>query len=108
MAVCRALGRTGSGDHRGDGDRGGVDDVIYEPSEARMRWKFSTGTELAAEHKVVAKMRAASNFYRFLFDVREELFDDELQDMLAGAFDPRGQQPVAPALLAMVNLPASR
>jgi hypothetical protein len=79
--------------------------VIYVGAEVIMlRWTFSTGARLAAEQKLVAKLRAGSKFYRFLFEVRDELFDDEFQDVLAGAFDPRGQEPVAPAFVAMVNL----
>lgn len=69
-----------------------------------MRWQFSTGKQLEAEAKVAAKLRAASKFYRFLWDVRGELFDDEFQTELARSYDPRGQQPCPPALLAMVNL----
>jgi hypothetical protein len=72
--------------------------------EAPMRWKFSTGSQQKAEERVAAKLRAASKFYRFLFEVRAELFDDEFQDALIAAYDPRGQEPCPPALLAMVNL----
>ena len=72
--------------------------------EAPMRWKFSSGSERKAEERVAAKLRAASKFYRFLFEVRGELFDDEFQDTLIAAYDPRGQEPCPPALLAMVNL----
>ena len=69
-----------------------------------LRWRFSTGAQLAAEQKLVAKLRAGSKFYRFLFEIRGELFDDEFQAVLANAFAPRGQEPVPPGFLAMVNL----
>lgn len=69
-----------------------------------MRWRFSTGKQLEAEAKVAAKLRAASKFYRFLWEVRGELFDEEFQTELARSYEPRGQQPCPPALLAMVNL----
>jgi hypothetical protein len=69
-----------------------------------MRWTFPTGKERDAEKRVAGKLRAADKFYRFLFEVRDELFDDEFQDSLAMAYGPRGQQPCPPALLAMVNL----
>lgn len=69
-----------------------------------MRWKFPTGAKRQAEEKFAAKLRAGSKFYRFLFEVREELFDEEFQAKLITAYDPRGQDPCPPALLAMVNL----
>jgi hypothetical protein len=69
-----------------------------------MRWHFSTGRQLAVEAAVAAKLRAASKFYRFLWELREELFDDEFQRELMAVYEPRGQQPCPPAMLAMVNL----
>lgn len=69
-----------------------------------MRWQFSTGKQLAAEAAVAGRLRAASKFYRFLWEIREELFDGEFQGELAAVYEPRGQQPCPPALLAMVNL----
>lgn len=69
-----------------------------------MRWQFSTGNDLAAESKVAAKLRVASKFYRFMWEIRGELFDEGFQAELAKAYDPRGQEPCPPALLAMVNL----
>jgi hypothetical protein len=69
-----------------------------------MRWIFPTGEERDAEKRVAGKLRAADKFYRFLFEVREELFDDEFQAALAAVYEPRGQEPCPPALLAMVNL----
>lgn len=69
-----------------------------------MRWTFPTGKDRDAEKRVASKLRAADKFYRFLFEVRAELFDDEFQASIATVYEPRGQQPCPPALLAMVNL----
>lgn len=69
-----------------------------------MRWKFSTGRAAEREARVAARLRAGSKFYRFLWEVREELFDDAFQDELAAICRPRGQDPCPPALLAMVNI----
>lgn len=43
-------------------------------------------------------------FYVFLREVRAELFDEAFQAELAAAYQPRGQAPVPPAMLAMVLL----
>lgn len=69
-----------------------------------MRWRFPTGKRLEAEAAIAAKLRAASKFYRFLWEIREELLDEAFQAELAKAYGPRGQEPCPPALLAMVNL----
>jgi hypothetical protein len=69
-----------------------------------MKWNFPTGQKRDAEQRVVSKLRAADKFYKFLFEIREELFDEEFQTTLIAAYDPRGQEPCPPALLAMVNL----
>jgi hypothetical protein len=66
-----------------------------------MRWKPQRSS---AEEKVAAKLRAASKFYRFLWEIREELFEDGFQEELAKSYQPRGQEPCPPALLAMVLL----
>lgn len=66
-----------------------------------MRW-VPRRTE--AEKKVAAKLRKASGFYRFLWEIREELFDEAFQAELEASYEPRGQEPCPPALLAMVNL----
>src|SRR5258705_13880446 len=57
-----------------------------------------------AEKKVAAKLRRASAFYRFLWEIREELFSCEFQRELQSSYQPRGQDPCPPALLAMVML----
>src|SRR5687768_3621539 len=66
-----------------------------------MRWNPKTSR---AEKEVAAKLRKASAFYRFLWEIREELFSPEFQDELAASYRPRGQDPCPPALLAMVML----
>ncbi|HYO96845.1 MAG TPA: IS1182 family transposase, partial [Polyangiaceae bacterium] len=58
----------------------------------------------AAEKQVAAKLRKASAFYLFLWDIRDELFSPEFQDELVRSYQPRGQEPCPPALLAMVML----
>jgi hypothetical protein len=66
-----------------------------------MRW---SPNRTAAEKVVAGKLRKASSFYRFLWEVRDELFDEDFQAELAKSYQPRGQEPCPPALLAMVNL----
>lgn len=66
-----------------------------------MRWNPKASK---AEKDVAAKLRKASAFYRFLWEVRDELFSREFQDELAASYRPRGQDPCPPALLAMVML----
>jgi Transposase DDE domain/Transposase domain (DUF772) len=53
---------------------------------------------------VAERLRKASGFYRFLWEIRDELFADGLEDALFEAYRPRGQDPCPPALLAMVML----
>jgi hypothetical protein len=52
----------------------------------------------------VAKKKQRSRFFVFLREVRGRLFDDAFQAELEMAYAPRGQEPVPPALLAMVTL----
>ena len=66
-----------------------------------MRW---SPIRTAAETAVAGKLRKASAFYRFLWEVRDELFDADFQAELEQSYQPRGQEPCPPALLAMVNL----
>ena len=66
-----------------------------------MRWNPKRSE---AEKKVAAKLRKASAFYRFLWSIRGELFSAEFQDELVASYQPRGQEPCPPALLAMVML----
>jgi hypothetical protein len=68
-----------------------------------MHWNVPT--ELTPEEqRLVARMRRESRFYVFLREIRGELFDDAFQKELMAAYQPRGQEPVPPALLAMVLL----
>ena len=67
-----------------------------------MRWKTAAGR--SRETLVAEGLRRASKFYVFLWSIREELFDDEFQAELIAAYDPRGQEPCPPAMLAMVML----
>lgn len=53
---------------------------------------------------MAARLRPASKFYRFLWEIRTELFADGFEDVLLQSYQPRGQDPCPPALLAMVML----
>jgi len=66
-----------------------------------MRW---TPKKTPLEQKVAARLRAASKFYRFLWEIRDELFADGFEEVLLESYQPRGQEPCPPALLAMVLL----
>jgi IS5 family transposase len=66
-----------------------------------MRWAPRATAE---EKRVADGLRPASKFYRFLWENRLELCDEEFQRELAASYDPRGQEPCVPALLAMVML----
>lgn len=66
-----------------------------------MRWKTSPSSR---EKAVAEGLRRSSKFYLFLWSIREELFSRTFQDELIAAYDPRGQDPCPPAMLAMVNL----
>lgn len=66
-----------------------------------MRW---APKRTDAERKVAAKLRKASSFYRFLWEIRDELLSSEFEDELVRSYQPRGQEPCPPALLAMVML----
>lgn len=67
-----------------------------------MHWKPPTGS--AREERVAKKLRASSKFYRFLWEIRAELFGGGFEDQLIAAYQPRGQTPCPPAMLAMVML----
>jgi hypothetical protein len=69
-----------------------------------MQWIFPNGEAREVERRVAAKLRPGDKFFKFLFEVREELFDDGFQATLLEAYEPRGQEPCPPALLAMANL----
>lgn len=67
-----------------------------------MRWK--PNSDKRREKAVAGRLRASSKFYRFLFEIRGELFDEKFEDELIAGYAPRGQDPCPPALLAMVTL----
>jgi len=68
-----------------------------------VRW--SVPAELsAAETTLIGKLQRSGKFYVFLRTIRSELFDDAFQAELAAVYQPRGTQPLPPALLAMVLL----
>lgn len=68
-----------------------------------MLWKVPAKLS-PEEERLVARMRKPSRFFVFLREIRAELFTPEFQEELATAYEPRGQQPVPPAVLAMVML----
>lgn len=53
---------------------------------------------------MAARLRRSSRFYRFLWEIRRELFEDGFEDELLESYQPRGQDPCPPALLAMASL----
>lgn len=67
-----------------------------------MHWKPPIGS--AREERVAKKLRASSKFYRFLWEIRGELFAGGFEEQLIAAYQPRGQAPCPPAMLAMVML----
>lgn len=68
-----------------------------------IRW--NPPIELSSAEKRVAKLLTRiGKFYVFLREFRHELFDEEFQAELAEAYEPRGTEPLPPALLAMVAL----
>ncbi len=54
------------------------------------------------EERLARRIRRKSKFYVFLRRIRGELFDEAFQKELMAVYKPRGQEPVPPALLAMV------
>jgi len=67
-----------------------------------VHWKPSS--DRSEEEAVAKRLRASSKFYRFLWEVRGELFDPAFEKQLIECYAPRGQAPCPPALLAMVML----
>src|SRR5229473_2698853 len=67
-----------------------------------MRWRPPIESE--RERVVAARLRASSRFYRFLWEIRRELFEDGFEETLIQSYQPRGQDPCPPAMLAMVLL----
>ncbi|MER2559957.1 MAG: IS5/IS1182 family transposase, partial [Myxococcaceae bacterium] len=67
-----------------------------------MHWRPSA--DRRDEEAVAKRLRASSKFYRFLWEIREELFDEAFEVLLIDCYAPRGQAPCPPAMLAMVML----
>src|SRR5215475_289776 len=66
--------------------------------------KWTPPRESAREQRVADRLRSASKFYRFLWEIRDELFADGFEEELIASYQPRGQELCPPALLAMVML----
>jgi len=66
-----------------------------------MHWKTSA---TKAEGEIAKNLRSSSKFYRFLWSIRGELFDEAFQRRLMKAYAPRGQEPCPPAQVAMATL----
>jgi hypothetical protein len=71
------------------------------PTEIRWTCPIALNAE---EQALAATLHRIGKFYVFLRTVRGELFDEAFQAELAASYQPRGTQPVPPALLAMVTL----
>lgn len=67
-----------------------------------MHWRPSA--DRGDEEAVARRLRASSKFYRFLWEIREDLFDEAFEKQLINCYAPRGQAPCPPAMLAMVML----
>ena len=66
--------------------------------------KWARPQSSTREQKVAARLRRASKFYLFLWEIRDELFADGFEEELIASYKPRGQEPCPPAQLAMVVL----
>jgi len=67
-----------------------------------MRW--IRGEHRSVEEAVAKRLRPSSKFYRFLWTVRDELLGDGFEEALIECYEPRGQAPCPPGMLAMVVL----
>ena len=67
-----------------------------------MHWKPPVGS--AREERVAKRLRASSKFYRFLWEIRHELFGGGFEEQLIAAYQPRGQSLCSPVMLVMVML----
>lgn len=68
-----------------------------------LRWQVPSEVS-PEEAQLMYALRRVGKFYAFLREVRAQLFDDAFQAELAAVYQPRGQAPLPPALLAMVLL----
>jgi len=53
---------------------------------------------------VASRLRRSSRFYRFLWEIRDQLFTGTFEDKLIASYAPRGQEPCPAAMMAMVML----
>ena len=62
--------------------------------------------ELSVTEQAIAKRISRAKLFIFLREHRHEVFDAAFQEELAGLYrdSPRGQPPVAPALLALATI----
>ena len=67
-----------------------------------MRWELVEPT--ARERKLAARLKGGSKFFRFLWEIRSQLFTPEFEDELIAGFERQRGDNVPPALLAMVWL----
>lgn len=68
-----------------------------------MRWEIPSEAS-SREQALVKRLRRASKFFAFLWEIRGQLFTDDFQDELIGSFERHRSDNVPPALLAMVWL----
>ncbi len=68
-----------------------------------MRWEIPAKPS-AKEAKLAARLKGGSKFFRFLWEIRGELFTPEFQDELIQGFERKRSDNVPPALMAMVWL----
>ncbi|HTC25024.1 MAG TPA: IS1182 family transposase [Gemmatimonadales bacterium] len=68
-----------------------------------IRWQVPAALS-PDEARLAEAMHRVGKFYVFLRAVRAELFDESFQAELAAVYQPRGRDPLPPALLAMVLL----
>jgi len=66
-----------------------------------MRW---IRRKSARERAVADRLRASSKFYRFLWEIRDDLLGDGFEEELIACYEPRGQEPCPPGQLAMALL----
>ncbi len=69
-----------------------------------MRWSFAN--ELSKpESKIIKRLERTGRLFAFLREIRGELFDEAFQaELELAGYKPRGQEPLPPAMLAMVTL----
>lgn len=69
-----------------------------------MRCKSQSVAKHAEEARFAAKLTRRGRFFVFLWEVRHELLDEAFEDELGAAYQPRGQEPCPPGMLAMAMI----